>query len=75
MCNPVPDTWAKAIDAGFFVTWDELTTKMVRQHLEPAIKNSKGHMRVVRTNIGSTKNIGLPHIFIILASRSSEFFF
>ena len=75
MWNPVQETWAKAIDAGFFATWPELTAKWVRQNLAPAIETSKGHIRVVRSNIRSTKDIGSEvHISKKTTKLSSEFY-
>ena len=56
MWNPVPSTWIQAIDAGFFTTWPGLTSAAVKNHLQPTIETSKGHMRATRANIRSTKS-------------------
>ena len=34
MWYPVPCTWIKAIDAGFFATWTGLTSQLVQKHIE-----------------------------------------
>jgi hypothetical protein len=53
--SPVPSTWIKAIDAGFFATWPGLTSALVRNHLPKSEATCKGHMRTTRTNVRSTK--------------------
>lgn len=37
MWNLVPETWIKAIEAGFFATWPGLTSKLVKKHLTRTI--------------------------------------
>ena len=55
MWNPVPETWTKAIDSGFFATWPGLTSKLIRKHLSKRLETSMGHMRADRKNVRSTK--------------------
>jgi hypothetical protein len=53
--SPVPSTWIKAIDAGFFATWPGLTSQLVRHHLQKSEATIKGHLRTARANQRSTK--------------------
>ena len=55
MWNPVPETWIKAIDAGFFATWPGLTSQLVKKHLNRTIETDVGHLRADRKNVRSTK--------------------
>ena len=52
---PVVHTWTKAIDAGYFVTWPGLTSKLVRKHLPKLLATAKGHLKQDQNNICSTK--------------------
>ena len=52
----VVDTWCKAIDAGYFATWPGLTSNLVRKHLPASIETAKGHFRLARQHIYSTRN-------------------
>ena len=53
--SPVPATWTKAIDAGYFATWPGLTSDLVRKHLAKSVATAKGHLRQDRKNVRSTK--------------------
>lgn len=53
--SPSPSTWIRAINAGHFSSWPNLTTENVRKYLQPSIATSKGHMDQRRKNIQSTK--------------------
>jgi hypothetical protein len=53
--SPVVDTWCKAIDNGNFATWTGLTSKLVRKHLPKSMATAKGHLRMSRKNVRSTK--------------------
>ena len=57
MWNPIPESWIKAIDAGFFATWPGLTSKLVRKYLckNRNIETDQGHLRTTRKNTRSTK--------------------
>ena len=55
--SPVPSTWIKDIDTGFFATWPSLTSDLVRIHIPKSIATAKGHMRKTKMNIRSTKTI------------------
>ena len=57
MWNPVPETWIKAIDAGFFATWPGLTSQLVKKHLSRTIETDMGHLRADRKNTRSTKPV------------------
>ena len=51
----VVDTWCKAIDTGYLTTWPGLTSKIVRKHLPTSIETAKGHLRLARQHIRSTR--------------------
>ena len=53
--SPVPSTWIKAIDAGYFSTWPGLTSDLVRKHLPKSVATAKGHLRLDRKNVRSTQ--------------------
>jgi hypothetical protein len=53
--SPVPSTWIKAIDAGFFTTWPGLTSKLVKKHLPKSLATAKGHLRQERQGLRSTQ--------------------
>ena len=53
--SPVPATWIKTIQNGFFTSWTRLTAKAVAKHLPKSIANSKGHLDQKRKNIRSTQ--------------------
>ena len=57
MCawSPTPDTWIKSIDKNFFTTWPGLTSQLIRKHLPKSIPTSKGHQKMIRQHIRSTK--------------------
>jgi hypothetical protein len=54
-CSPVPSTWIKAIDAGHFATWPDLTSNLLRKHLPKSIATTKGHLRQERQGLRSTQ--------------------
>jgi hypothetical protein len=53
--SPVIKTWTQAIDAGRFTTWPGLTSGLVRKHLPKSLATAKGHLRMDRKNVRSTK--------------------
>ena len=55
MWNPVLQTWIKAIDAGVFALWPGLTSSLMRQYLDKSPETDKGHQRVSKTIVHSTK--------------------
>ena len=52
--SPVQDTWNKAIEAGHFVTFPGLTSKLVTKHLPKSLNTTKGHAKRHRMNVRST---------------------
>ena len=50
----VVDNWCNTIDAGYFITWPGLTSKLVPKHLPASIKTAKGHLSLARQHIHST---------------------
>ena len=57
MWNPVPDTWVRAINAGFFATWPGLTADLVKKYYRRTEETEKGHMKADRKNVRSTKKV------------------
>ena len=53
--SPVVDTWTKAIDVHHFDTWPGLTSALVRKHLPKSLPTAKGHLKMTRKNVRSTK--------------------
>ena len=53
--SPAVDTWCKAVDRGFFVTWPGLSSPLVRKHLSKSLPTAKGHLQLTRKNLRSTK--------------------
>ena len=53
--SPSPSTWIKAIKAGFFSTWPNLTAEHVTKYLPKSIPTAMGHMDQERKNLRSTK--------------------
>ena len=57
MWNPVPDTWVKAIKAGFFATWPGLTDQLVSKHYKRTPETEKGHVKADMQGVRSTKKL------------------
>jgi len=54
--SPAISSFCKAIDAGYYRTWPDLTLARVRQHLkEPPTATVQGHLDQQRRNLRSTK--------------------
>ena len=53
--SPPLSTFCKAIDAGFFRSWPQLTSKLVRKHMPTSVPMIKGHLDQQCKNIQSTK--------------------
>jgi hypothetical protein len=59
--SPVPSTWIKAIDSGFFTTWPGLTSDdLVKKHLPKSLAAAKGHLRQERQGLQSTQPPPVP---------------
>ena len=56
--SPVPATWIKAIQKGFFTSWPGLTDKDVGKYLPKSIAAHKGHLGQMRKNVHSTQPKG-----------------
>jgi len=52
---PVKSEWIKAIKAGNYVIWPELTAEAVHKHFPESDETQKGHMKQQRQNVRSTK--------------------
>ena len=52
---PVESEWIKAIKAGNYVTWPELTAEAVHKHFTESDETQKSHMKQQRQNVRSTK--------------------
>lgn len=53
--SPVPATWIKAIQAGYFATWPGLTVDLNNKHLPKSMATAKGHLRQQYQHTQSTK--------------------
>jgi len=51
----VESEWIKAIKAGNYVTWPELTAEAVHKHFPESDETKKGHMKQQRQIVRSTK--------------------
>ena len=74
MWNPVPSTWIKAINSGFFATWPGLTASKVKKYLEDQPETTKGHQRATRSNIRSTSKIKTKDSPETTKKRTNAFF-
>ena len=54
---PVPSTWIKAIQKGYYISWPGLTADNVRRYLPKSPITSRGHIKQLRKNTNSTKNL------------------
>ena len=52
---PTKATWTKAIKAGNYATWPELTMDAVKKHFPEAEETLKGHSRKIQAGICMTK--------------------
>jgi hypothetical protein len=52
---PTKTTWIKAIKAGFYTTWPQLTVKAVKKHYPETKEMPKGHMKRVKSGVRLTK--------------------
>ena len=52
---PVKSEWIKAIKAGNYITWPELTAEAVHKHFPESDETQKGHMKQQHQNVRSTK--------------------
>ena len=52
---PVESEWIKAIKAGNYITWPELTAEAVHKHFPESDETQKGHMKQQLQNVRSTK--------------------
>jgi len=52
---PVESEWIKAIKAGNYVTWPELTAEAVHKHFSESDETQKGHMKQQHQNVKSTE--------------------
>jgi len=51
----VESEWIKAIKAGNYITWPELTAEAVHKHFPESDEMQKGHMKQQHQNVRSTK--------------------
>ena len=59
---PTQATWIAAIKAGNFVTWPGLTAEAVNKHFPESDETLKGHMKMQRMNVRSTKKKAKPEM-------------
>ena len=53
---PVKETWIRAIERGYFLTWPGLTTSRVKKYLGKSKHTVNGHLKCIRQGAHSTKN-------------------
>ena len=53
--SPVTHTWTTAIDNSYYATWPGLSSFLIWKHLPKSIPTAKGHLKLVRKNVRSTK--------------------
>lgn len=53
--SPVPATWIKAIQAGYFAAWPGFTVDLINKHLPKSMATAKGHLRQQYQHTQSTK--------------------
>ena len=52
---PVPTTFISAINKGNFSTWPGLTAELISKHLPKSLTTAKGHNKLARQNVRSTR--------------------
>jgi hypothetical protein len=70
--SPVKSTWIRAIQAGFYTTWPNLTVEMIEKHLKKAQATVKGHLRQIRQNLRSTTTTATPIDTNVMTMSSHE---
>ena len=58
--SPVVDTWLNAIDRYFFLIWPGFSSQLIKKHLPKSITIAKGHLKVSRQHVRSTKHPTAP---------------
>ena len=53
--SPVPTTFISAINKGNFSTWPGLTAELISKHLPKSLSKAKGHNKLARQNVRSTR--------------------
>ena len=51
----IPTTFISAINNGNFSTWPGLTSDLISKHLPKSTATAKGHNKLARQNVGSTR--------------------
>jgi hypothetical protein len=54
---PVEDIWVKAINAGNYTTWLEMTATAAHKHFPESDKTQKGHMKCQRQGVCSIRTL------------------
>ena len=54
--SSIVDNWCKVIDAGYFITWPGLASKLVLKLLPASIEAAKGHLRLTCQHVQSTRD-------------------
>ena len=52
---PTKDTWIKAINAGYYISWPGLTAARVRRYLPKSEETAVGHLKAARSHLRSTR--------------------
>ena len=54
--SPCPSTFIKAINNGNFDSWPGLHPQLIKKYLQPSVATLKGHMKLEKQGLQSTKN-------------------
>jgi hypothetical protein len=60
---PVKSTWLKAIVAGNFIGWPQLTVQNVKKYYPETTETPKGHLNQTRKNVGDKGNGDKLHLY------------
>ena len=53
--SPVPTTFISEINNGNFYTWPGITAELIPKHLPKSLATAKGHNKLTRKNVRSTR--------------------
>ena len=72
--SPSKDTFIKAINNNFFITWPGLTSKLISKHLLPSTATHSGHLRQEKQGLRSTKSLSPTAVAANISQANDDFF-
>ena len=48
---PVVNSWTKAIDRVFYLTWPGITSQLIKKHLPKSMPNDKCHLKMTHQHV------------------------